>query len=1439
MRKWMKIALAWIVVAGFFHGFVHYNISSIENNFLTRYVDDDFNETTPGWELTCYNTIQQAIDNAKEYDIIFVNNGTYDGAILINKSLQLLGENRNHTIIDPNYAEIGVTITADDVILSGFCINNTHPVVDSGCVRVKTREGIYVSANHTTITGNTIGDKCVYGIYVLNGSNTTISDNIILDNKYGIKIEKGDGRHTISDNIIKNKNYSYGVRISNSPNSTISDNTIITRTEGISLYKSPHSVILRNTVFNNTGPQSSYDNRYGISVSSDFCSIAENTIVNNDYGISIDGKNNAVFKNTITDNKQSGMQINAQQSSVYQNTIQHNRRGVEFNDAQNISFYLNSVSFNTYGVSFLYECSHNTVFKNIISNNLNIGVHIWSFLEVSTWMNFSMEDASNNKFYYNDFINNKKHAVDDSTNIWDNGYPNGGNYWDDYIGEDNNNDGIGDVPYIISNTIQIWNNNYSYNISGGNNQDRYPKMIPYFLLNDAQGPYNAKVGEKISFTGSVLSGTPPYIWRWGFGDGTTSSEQNPKHTYDKRGNYSVVLTVTDSNGNITDDSTYAAISCPVAWVDDDYNQQTMGWAIDHFSRIQEGIDHVDINGTVYVSSGIYYESILINKSINLIGEKNTTTIINYTNSVYIVKIAADAVTIDGFTIQTGDYQSIYEYMSFAGITFMQDSHSVVISNNIIKNNIAWGITNYYQSYNNTISGNIIEVFYCGIEKYHSSNSIISGNYIKNILGESYGGIILDYSYNETVTDNHLVSTYISISGNQMDHWNTHRIEHNTVNDKPVYYYANMNNVVIPQNFSQIILANCTNSIIQNRRFNDTPNTIKLGYSSNISIMNNTFTNKTGTNIYLYKSNQNSITNNTFNITCYTDYPSSQGILLQDSLNNSVSLNTFIDQPVGIKLSNSSYNNFSENTLFNNIYAIEINEPSSYNSISKNTITYTKYGIHLTKETKSNYIFHNNFLHNTHHAFDRGTNIWDNGYSSGGNYWDDYFAADEQRDGIRDIPYDILGSNSADRYPLMVSYTKGSKHNISNTEQVVLSFAITTVKPVISWTKTLGNYGSIGYYGHQTTDDGFIITGFSNEGNSTNSNIDVLLIKTDENGSEQWYKALGGNRTDYGHCVQQTHDNGYIILGFTHSYGAGNRDILLIKTDHNGNEEWNTTFGGNKSDEGNFVQQTNDGGYIITGETDSFGQTVDAIWLIKTDEHGNEEWNTTFSKQVRSEGSCVQQTSEGGYIIAGSTTYSGDIWLIRTNSFGNEEWNKTFGGKGSDSGQYIQQTKDGGFIIAGSTGSYDVWLIKIDENGTRQWDKTYGGLQKDEGYSVEQTTDGGYIIGGATSSYGTSYTNAWIIKTDSSGNEEWNTTISENYYSKGNSVHQTSDGGYVLIGRAGYCPVGGNKVLLIKLHTETINDLKGVSSFPLFFIIGTIVVIIGEIGFALLWKQRKK
>jgi len=369
--------------------------------------------------------------------------------------------------------------------------------------------------------------------------------------------------------------------------------------------------------------------------------------------------------------------------------------------------------------------------------------------------------------------------------------------------------------------------------------------------------------------------------------------------------------------------------------------------------------------------------------------------------------------------------------------------------------------------------------------------------------------------------------------------------------------------------------------------------------------------------------------------------------------------------------------------------------------------------------------------------------------------------------------------------------------------LALNLATEAQPPDTLCTRTFGgNNDENGYIVQQTTDGGYVIIGTTESYGAGDD--DIWLIKTDSNGDSLWTRTIGGPGDDTGFSGEQTNDGGYIITGHNHNFGIEEPNVLLVKTNSQGDTSWTRTYGGVGEDFGRWVQQTIDGGYIIAGQTTNEYYN---LWIIKTDAIGDTQWTRTYGRQSIGIGYCVQQTSDSGYIFTGQSVDWSSIWLLKINSSGDSLWTRFFEGPGWNSGYCVQQTTDGGYIIAGTTLSYssgpnDIWLIKTDSNGDSLWTRFFGGSEYESGKSVQQTSDGGYIITGTSLSYGAGRSDIWLIKTDPNGDSLWTCILGINDYNIGNSAQQTYDDGYIVAGSIWDSTGYNSDICLIRLNSET-------------------------------------
>ncbi|UCF07629.1 MAG: right-handed parallel beta-helix repeat-containing protein [Thermoplasmata archaeon] len=853
----------------------------------------------------------------------------------------------------------------------------TGQVILANCTNVITENldvgqcytGIELGFSSNNLVANNTVSNNIVGMYLYSSDENNITNNIISSNLLVNLVIQYSETNMVSKNQITSCGWMDGIQMSDSNGNTLRDNAISSNgANGLWLITS-----VSNNIINNTFSSNSNSGIY-LSDSSGNNAITDNTISHNSgFGLNIlDSNGNSVVGNNASSNNLDGILVdnshyndiidnilnsngffglsldNSDNNYVAENTLSSNTNyGLEIEGASHNDITNNTFSANTRGIYFHWSSQYNNIYYNNISDNTEYGIHVYS------------SSATNNVIYNNNFFNNPNQAQDDATesNQWDNGYPTGGNYWNEYVGTDiqsgpdqnqPGSDGIGDDPYNVD----------------GDSVDRYPLIEPYII--------------------------EPYL--------------GPVHNID------------------TDE---------------------------YFDTIQEAIDDPDTQSghTVEVASGTYHENVVVNKSINLTGEDRDTTIIDAGGSGNVVRISTDGVNISGFTV-TGcgmDWEN-------AGIRLDGVQHCAVFDNNVSSNNrrgiqIEYSSENsitdnlissnlYYgiyldNSHSNTLAGNTFsdsgECLYLssspnnnilnndisnstdGINVFNSDGNNITGN---NVFYNLDDGIVIVLSSMNNLTGNTMIGNGILIIGNSLEHWNTHFIDtSNTVDGKPVYYWKDLTGGTIPQGAGQVILANCTNVRIVDQELAHGSVGIELGFSSDINVSgNNIHSNNIG-GIFLVHSHQNNITNNTASSNYWWS-----GIYLESSSGNNITNNSISENSEGIWLVSSSGNNITANDISLNHY----------------------YGIYAQNSVNS--IYHNNFIANENQAYDDGSNDWDDGYPSGGNYWSDYTGVDEYSgvdqnvpgsDGIGDTRYDIE-LDSIDRYPLMVPFGSppGPVHNIN-------------------------------------------------------------------------------------------------------------------------------------------------------------------------------------------------------------------------------------------------------------------------------------------------------------------------------------------------------------------------------------------------------------------------
>ena len=389
-------------------------------------------------------------------------------------------------------------------------------------------------------------------------------------------------------------------------------------------------------------------------------------------------------------------------------------------------------------------------------------------------------------------------------------------------------------------------------------------------------------------------------------------------------------------------------------------------------------------------------------------------------------------------------------------------------------------------------------------------------------------------------------------------------------------------------------------------------------------------------------------------------------------------------------------------------------------------------------------------------------------------------------------------------------------------------------PAMVWQKCLGgNNGDYANSVEPTADGGYIVAGYT-EGKDNgdvmgyHGNLsvgDIWVVKTDNIGNIQWQKCVGGSSFETGAYIHQTPDGGYILAGTSASVNCnftgnhGGSDYLVVKLNSKGDVVWKKMYGGSKNEYAWYLSLAPDGGYIVTGETESNNGDITVnhgmrdYWVIKLDVSGNLIWQKSLGGTNDDESYSVQATADGGCIVAGYTTSNdGDVsgvhgkwdyWVVKLDNTGTIQWQKALGGSEFDIAWSVQVTTDGGYIVAGSSGSNngdvsgnhngfgpgdaDFWVVKLSSTGSIQWQKCYGGNLNEIAYYIQPTQDGGYVIAGTSESAdgdvpcNAGITDAWIVKINSTGALQWQKQLGGILYDEPHCVKELADGTFIVAG----------------------------------------------------------
>ncbi|MBI2930018.1 MAG: hypothetical protein HYY16_00075 [Planctomycetes bacterium] len=327
---------------------------------------------------------------------------------------------------------------------------------------------------------------------------------------------------------------------------------------------------------------------------------------------------------------------------------------------------------------------------------------------------------------------------------------------------------------------------------------------------------------------------------------------------------------------------------------------------------------------------------------------------------------------------------------------------------------------------------------------------------------------------------------------------------------------------------------------------------------------------------------------------------------------------------------------------------------------------------------------------------------------------------------------------------------------SNWSTISNSAAGTPQAPAPPWAKSYGGqYWEMASAIRSTSDGGYVMAGYTDTWSV--AQIDFWLVKTTADGTPVWQKAYGAPGNDWAYAVSPTTDNAFVAAGICTP--GSTTDAWVVKVNAtNGNLIWEKRYGGAENEEAKAVFQTADGGYLVAGNTNSFGAGAHDAWMMKLNADGTVAWSKTYGGASNDQIRSMVRTADGGAIAAGYTNSFGagseDVWVLKVDSAGDVDWQKTYGTSNSELAEAVTALPGGGYVFAGraidAAGDSDYWVVRMDASGSVSWQERLGGSSPDFAYALSPNGSGGIAVTGVTYSFGSSSSDAWILSLNGNG-----------------------------------------------------------------------------------------